>query len=275
MADDTTRSDFPELVALDLGNSRLKAARFKAEALAANRLPVPDSVTAVAITAPHPFTFLEGWVAELADQPCLWVTASVNPAVHARLINWLKERGISNIHFIDNPDQLPLQTRLPAPERAGIDRLVNAVAVNVVRPEGTAAIVVDAGSAVTIDTLSADGVFLGGAIFPGLGLQARALAEFTEKLPLLSVEEILANLKTLPATSTPAAMASGLFWAMVGAVREIVARTTDQLPGDPLVVFTGGGAESLVPHQNSAAVWLPHLTLQGICHAFRQRTTDG
>lgn len=256
-----------DLIAVDLGNSRLKVARFDSKTATADRLPEPSATLAFRLGAPNPFDPLERWVTDAAHGRCRWVVASVHDAALANLTGWLGERGVCDMHRIDDPARLSLETALPEPGKAGIDRLLNAVAVNAVRPQGRAAIVVDAGSAVTVDAISSDGVFLGGAIFPGLGLEARALAEFTEKLPLLDFEKIdSGSLPALPATSTPAAMSAGLFWAMVGSVREVVAQTAAQLPDEPWVVLTGGGAEPLVPHLNPTALWQPHLTLQGIWH---------
>jgi type III pantothenate kinase len=271
-----TASASRDLIAIDLGNSRLKAGRFGPAKIACNQLPAPIETLSLNLSSPNPFGPLGAWVAQHAGPRCRWVAASVNDAALSSLAGWLGERGLRNIERIDDPHHLPLKTALPAPDQAGIDRLLNAVAVNVVRAAGQPAIVVDAGSAVTVDAVSADGTFLGGAIFPGLGLQARALAEFTEKLPLLDVTKITANdLPTLPATSTPQAMSAGLFWATVGSIRTVVEQTTANLTGEPLLVLTGGGAVALVSLMGPAALWLPHLTLQGVWQAIRSKLPAG
>lgn len=257
-----------DLIALDVGNSRLKAGRFGSRAAIVGRLPEPVDVLGVSLSDPLLFDALAQWLAALADRPARWIAASVNDRALARLTQWFAKRGIREIACLTDPDRLGLHTTLAAPECAGIDRLLNAVAANVVRPEGKPAVVVDVGSAVTVDVISADGVFLGGAIFPGIGLAARALAEFTEKLPLLDVVDILRQSPPeLPGTSTPAAMSAGLFWSLVGGVRELVTQTAARLAGEPMPVLTGGGSEPLVSLLGRDAMWLPHLTLQGIWQA--------
>ena len=120
---------------------------------------------------------------------------------------------------------LPLEVRLERPDMVGIDRLVDAVAVNRLREPGRPAVIVDVGTAITVDLVSADGAFLGGAILPGIQMSARALHEFTDLLPLVDVSELTAPPPAL-GTATESAMESGLFWGAVGAIRQLI----EQLP---------------------------------------------
>src|SRR5205085_7856667 len=106
----------------------------------------------------------------------------VHPARRQRLADWLLARG-DEVEVVVSPGRLPLATALPQPEKAGIDRLFNAVAVNSRRRPNAAAVVVDAGSAVTVDLVDEHGVFRGGAILPGLRLMAQALHDYTALLP--------------------------------------------------------------------------------------------
>ena len=95
------------------------------------------------------------------------------------------------------------------------------------RPPGRPAVVIDVGTAITVDLVSAEGAFLGGAILPGIAMSARALHEFTDLLPLVDMSELAAPPPAL-GDSTEAAMRSGLFWGAVGAVRQLI----EQLAGD-------------------------------------------
>jgi type III pantothenate kinase len=265
-----SNSSPPELIAIDIGNTRLKVGRFELPRAETGRLPEPRAALATALTEPYLTDALEPWLADLVDRPTRWIAASVNDRALERVSGWLAEHGVSEVERLVDPHRLRLRTALAAPERVGIDRLLNALAVNVVRPADRPAIVVDAGSAVTVDAVSIDGVFLGGAIFPGIGLCARALAEYTEKLPLIEVGDLLCPpTPGLPGTSTASAIAGGLFWSLVGAVREVASQTTARLSGEPVLVLTGGAAEPLAPHLGPGVQWLPHLTLQGIAVAFR------
>ena len=124
-----------------------------------------------------------------------------------------------------------LIVRVDAPERVGIDRLLAAVAVNRVRRPDRPAVVVDLGTAITVDLIAADGAFEGGAILPGIAMAARAMAEQTDALP----QSRLAELRAAPPVvgkSTLAAIDSGLFWGAIGAVRELVTRYATTLDRD-------------------------------------------
>jgi type III pantothenate kinase len=151
---------------------------------------------------------------------------------------------------------------LPQPDKVGIDRLLNAVAIKSRRATNASAIVVDAGSAVTVDVVDKEGVFHGGAIFPGLQLMVRALHEHTALLPMVEVDGEF----TLPGKSTVAAMKAGVFCAVSGGIREIVERLLKEpQTGQPCEIFAGGGdAPLLVPHLPFKMTLWPEMTLEGL-----------
>jgi type III pantothenate kinase len=246
------------LIAVDVGNSRAKWGLFFAGKLTDTAsLPLDD-----------PAAYDQQWRAWMATSssrlaphasPLTWSIASVNPDGTRPLIDWLRDGGFEPLD-LDDPARLPLRVELDRPEAVGIDRLLDAVAVNARRQPGRPAIIVDAGSAITVDAVSADGAFLGGAIAVGLGLAARALHECTYWLPLVNVTAPAAPL----GRSTPDAMHSGLFWGAVGAVRELVRQLASSLGGSPELFLTGGDAVLIAPHVDPAAHLAPDLTLHGI-----------
>ena len=121
-----------------------------------------------------------------------WWIASVNRPAATRLIDWLHEHRPADCAVLLASGDLPLVVRLERPDMVGIDRLVNAVAVNRLRDAGRSAVIVDVGTAITVDLVSADGAFLGGAILPGIQMSARALHHFTDLLPSVDVSELAA-----------------------------------------------------------------------------------
>jgi type III pantothenate kinase len=159
--------------------------------------------------------------------------------------------------------ELPLEVRTKQPSQTGIDRLLNAVAVNRFRRADHLAVVVDLGTAITVDLVNADGAFEGGAILPGLSLAARALHTGTTTLPRIDVE----HLAHIPAVVGKTA---GVYWGVVGAVEELVSRIAAE-HSQPLQVFlTGGDAEQVVEplEQNPIPMrHVPHLVLSGIAIA--------
>ncbi|MGA2257264.1 MAG: type III pantothenate kinase [Thermoguttaceae bacterium] len=153
---------------------------------------------------------------------------------------------------------------MPRPDMVGVDRLLDGLAANRLRTPGRPAVVVDVGSAITVDLVDADGDFLGGAILPGIAMSARALHEFTDLLPRIDMAE-LAEAPSALGTATIAAMRSGLFWGAVGAVRQLVEQLTGNSHAE--VFVTGGAGPVVVQLMGSAAQYIPHLTLAGIALA--------
>lgn len=264
MNGDRPINDAPgSVVAVDVGNSRMKAGLFIFGRLArVASLPLHD---------PADFEKeLPLWGA-CSGSASTWSIASVNPASSAPFVRWLRERGFTSVMELSDPADLPLRVELDRTEAVGIDRLLDAVAVNDRRPPDRPAVIVDAGSAITVDAISRDGAFLGGAIAAGLGLAARGLHEFTFWLPLVSVESPPAAI----GKSTPDAMKSGLFWGTVGAIKELVRQVAAPLGGDSIVYLTGGDGERLAPHLGRPVELVSDLTLHGIYLATQhvRRTT--
>jgi type III pantothenate kinase len=190
-----------------------------------------------------------------------WVLSGVHPARRDRLADWLRQRG-SQVRLVTAASELPLAVALEHPDKAGIDRLLNAVAVNTRRPPNTPAVIVDAGSAVPVDYLNEHGVFRGGAILPGWRLMAQALHDYTALLPLVEVGEEV----PVPATSTVPAMQAGIFAALLGGIRELICRLQKLAPEDThLHVFLGGGdAELLAAYLPYRTHPWPLMTLEGL-----------
>ena len=182
--------------------------------------------------------------------------------VAGRLVAWLKNQDVERITMIASSD-LPLMVSVPAPDRVGIDRLLDAVAANRLRAKGEGAVVVDLGTAITVDLIDGQGVFLGGAIMPGIATSARAMHEFTDLLPLVEMWKLGEPPAPL-GTATIPAMQAGLYWGAVGGVRELVERLGAHLGSRPRLFLSGGAAPSVARLLAEHAEYVPHLTLAGI-----------
>ncbi len=250
---------FP-LVAVDVGNTRIKLGVF--EEPLARPLPHPKGTLSVG----HDWT-AAGLDAFLTLPPAdyTWAIASVNRPACNHLVRWLHERQAADVWQMEHTD-LPVVAEVARPDHVGMDRLANVVAVNQLRAADEPAIVIDMGTALTVDLVNRAGAFAGGAILPGVAMSARALHEFTDLLPLVEVAE------PPPAvgTSTPAAMCSGLYWGAVGAVRELVAQFFDE-PTAAEIFLTGGAgplfANVLAGESERPPQFVPHLTLAGLAIA--------
>jgi pantothenate kinase type III len=139
-------------------------------------------------------------------------------------------------HVVEAPD-IPLPTHLTEARRTGPDRILGAWTARELY--GRPVVVISLGTATTVDGVDAEGILRGGAILPGLGMAAHALAEGTALLPRIEPELPPAAL----GTDTRGAMLSGVVIGHLGAVRELVARMTAEM-GAPhaRTVVTGGFA---------------------------------
>lgn len=227
-------------VVVDVGNSFIKWGRCQNGAVT-DKVSLPDDP--------------QSWQRQLQSwkltEPCTWVVTGVHPPRCEQLMSWLRQQG-HEVLQIDSEKLLSLRVPLERPDWVGIDRLLNAVAANSKRRPQTAAAIVGAGTAVTVDWLDETGAFRGGAIIPGLHMMAQALHEHTALLPLVSVEK---SEPMVPGTSTIAAMEAGIFWSVAGGVWTVIqemARTSplhdrqESAEKQFLTIFlTGGGAPLL------------------------------
>jgi type III pantothenate kinase len=271
----SARNLFP-LIAVDVGNQRMKFGRFEA-ADWGRGLPEPAATLAVAGEAAE-FEALGEWLegqdalpdaarGRVLHSPVFsWWVGSVNRPASGRLLDWLRARRPEERVTLLAAGDLPLPVALERPDMVGIDRLLDAVGANRLRAAGRPAVVVDVGTAITVDLLSAGGAFLGGAILPGIAMSARALHAFTDLLPLVEIAELAAPPPVLGRATIPA-IRSGLFWGAVGAVRELVARLSEQSGGEAEVFLTGGAGPAVAALLGPSARHVPHLTLAGIALA--------
>ncbi|VTS04644.1 type III pantothenate kinase [Tuwongella immobilis] len=231
-------------VVIDIGNTQMKWGRCN-----------PTGISAIARLDRDP----ESWQQQRDDWELRpgteWWLASVNPSFTEPLIDWLTDQG-DVVHRIDHFRQVPVIVDVEFPERVGIDRLMNAAALRSELQPGQAVAIVDAGSAITVDWLTGDGRFLGGAILPGIGLMARALHQYTAALPLVTLHRAPpAN----PGRNTVEAIERGLFFAARSGIDALI-RGYAQQAESPRVVWTGGYAPLLAQEGEIR----PDLTLEGI-----------
>jgi len=205
---------------------------------------------------------------ELPKESCRWRVASVQRAAEQTLRQWQQRTRSQDDYLAFSYKDLALTLNVNYPERVGMDRLIAAVAVNERRERNRPAIIVDAGTAITVDLVDAEGVFQGGVILPGFRLSARALADGTDQLPNVDVT-FLAEAPAVIGKSTTEAIRSGLFWGGVGAIRELVARTAAELETAPQIFVTGGDAERLTGYLAADAQFVSDLVLRGIVLAGR------
>jgi len=261
-------------LAADVGNSQIKFGCFPAvDSTGSPESPLPECRQFFCLKVDDEIPWPEILAGCGQASGYQGVVAGSNQVGVDRLVDeWPKT--LSAPLVIRSPERFPLVVDVDEPARVGLDRLLNAIAANRIRRKSTPAIIVDCGTATTVDVVSETGAFSGGAILPGFTLCARALHRYTEVLPLISLEELFAlpvSEDTHPALgkNTHEAIRSGVFWGQIGAIRELVDRLCESAcPGrgedrDIDLLITGGGARLLVPHLPDA-VHCPSLPLQGL-----------
>jgi type III pantothenate kinase len=145
------------------------------------------------------------------------------------------------------------------PAEVGADRIVNAVAV--FTQYGKSSIVVDFGTAITFDCISAWGEYLGGAIIPGMSISLDALASRTAKLPRIDIS--IPPEKAIGA-NTVDAIKSGLLFGFGAMVDGLIKKLSAEFTEIPQVVATGGMAELVAPYAKSIQIVDSMLTLKGL-----------
>lgn len=199
------------------------------------------------------------------DERESWKIASVNQSVFEVLIGFLRDRLPKNtIHVVRNHD-VGIPICVEYPERVGIDRLLAARAAWVLHRETNdqngPLIVVQAGTALTVDWVDDSGQFCGGAILPGVGLSLQYLAAGTDQLPWLPLHSIV-DFPTLPGKNTEQAIAAGVHAAVVGGAKFLIERYR---AGRPIPVVISGGDGRLLRAAIEAPVhYVSNLVLLGL-----------
>jgi type III pantothenate kinase len=165
--------------------------------------------------------------------------------------------------IVDASAALPIRLEVDEPMTVGADRVINTLAAS--RMYRRDAIVVDMGTATTFDCITADGVFLGGVIAPGIATAAETLTRRTSKLPATD----LVVPRRVIGTRTEECIRAGVMFGGAEAIDGVVRRIKAEWPRAeaPMVVATGGFAEVMATLCTSFDRVEPYLTLQGLALA--------
>ncbi len=197
------------------------------------------------------------------------VIASVVPPVTPALVQMCRQYLNADTLVINATIPLPIQLAVDEPLTVGADRIANTLAASVLYQRDT--IAVDLGTATTFDCISAEGVFLGGIISPGVHTGAETLVRRTAKLPRIDLEKPAAVI----GKRTETALRSGIFYGAVEAINGIVRRIQEEWGRKAFVVATGGLAPLIGPHCVTVDHVEAHLTLFGLEHAWRYVSDAG
>lgn len=192
------------------------------------------------------------------------VVSSVKPAWTELVEQIATEQLEEKIHIIGKDIPLPMTLWVDEPEKVGTDRVVSAAAAYAVVED--AVIVADFGTAVTIDLVDRNGVFLGGVICPGFEISAKALRDNTAQLPSIKVTKP----KAPYGKNTADAINCGLYYSIVGALQEVVRRYAEEFGKWPQTVITGAGAKVIADDCEFIDNYVPNLVVKGIVLAYQK-----
>lgn len=269
------------VLALDKGNRSLKAALFDSGRIIArwkDDSPKPGSalrrIVSDAIRSARSKEEIAGSASTLRGRrsrggykqispPLGAIYASVVPQWNSAIRASLRSAGIRPVIETDSRLKFPFALLISSPQTVGADRL--AAASGVMALGFKDAVIVDAGTAVTVDIL-AGGSFMGGSIFPGKSLLLETLHRGTARLPRVVPSE---DRVRIPGRDTEKAMLAGVHWGYLGAINEIVRRSMAALPEGAAVWVTGGGGEELSNHLGQDARYESDLVAVGLHYIFK------
>lgn len=192
------------------------------------------------------------------------VISSVKSAWTELVTEMIKDNLGERVYIIGRDIPLPMSLWVDEPDKVGTDRVVAAAAAYAVVED--AVVVADLGTAVTIDLVDQNGIFLGGVICPGFEISAKALNENTAQLPYIEV--------TRPESpygkNTTEAINCGLYYSIIGALEEVIRRYAEKVGRWPQTIITGSGAKLIKDDCQFIDNYVPNLVVKGIVLTYQK-----
>ncbi|MFT5173078.1 MAG: type III pantothenate kinase [Gammaproteobacteria bacterium] len=249
------------ILVADLGNSRIKWGRVAAASKNGEVLEQHEGIRYGEEGLDH---VLESAWGALETPKALVYCAVAPEAVVSELVHYANSRWQLRPHRLAPTHEAHgVVCAYDEPRQLGADRWAALAGARAMCPNA-GAIVVDAGTAITVDALSWEGIHIGGVIMPGVRLMRRALGEGTARIGSVGGGEV--NLET---HNTASAVATGTVLGAAAAVDRVVADYAAQLEPVPRLLLTGGESSLIMNASNTVFEIVPDLVLRGLCIAAR------
>lgn len=243
------------ILLVDIGNSRVKwttLARNKPRPATAGARPAPEALPAAAAE----------WWGKLKQPQRILVSNVAGPEFAHAFSDWCRSRWqVEPEYAIAQAAGYGVTNAYAMPARLGPDRWAAMIAAR--RHHGGAACIVDAGTALTLDVLAADGTHQGGLIIPGLAMMRNVLLERTGALDSAAASPARGGI-TLLARDTRDGIEGGTLYALVAMIDRVVADVGAELGERPRCLITGGNAGDLLPLLAGDYHHVPDLILEGL-----------
>ncbi len=250
------------ILVVDIGNTTTHVGTWAAGKLLAP-LPVPTHDQKAFEKVYH-----EHVLAMPRKKPAAVVAACVAPEALTKIQDFVGQQIDMDVLVVGDTIPLPIDISVKDNHTLGVDRACAAAATY--ERLKHACVVVDFGTAITVDLIDDDGTLLGGAILPGVALQLKALHQYTAQLPLVE-----AAIPALPyGRDTTEAIQTGVCRGAVGAVRGIIEGYASALNSWPQTVATGGDLALLSPYCDFFDTQVSDLTLYGVGVAYQKYLAD-
>jgi type III pantothenate kinase len=246
------------LMAINVGNSRLAVGMFAAgELVHTARWPLDQSDDL-------PAKLAQAWATLEGHTPIAVAGACVNPDAKGLVEQAIDQAIQRRIDWVGHELDLPIHVATDKPSETGVDRVLNVAAA--FEQMEHACVVVDAGTALTVDCCNDLGEFVGGAIAPGVSMMFNALHAGTAQLPLVP----FAVPQGMFGRSTQQAILHGIYHGIRGMVKELAENYATELGAWPEIIATGGDAQLLFGGWDLIHAIAPDLTLYGIALAYSE-----
>jgi type III pantothenate kinase len=241
------------ILAIDAGNSRVKWGWLEIDAEGAMRWTSIATVSLIEFAASsdhiNPFSVTH------ADPEQIIISNVAGEGAHQLLVNWTSIFDAEPLWLQAERERCGVKNRYEQPELLGPDRWAALIAARAIHHG--ASLVVNAGTATTVDMLAPDGTFVGGAILPGVELMRFVLHEHTGRLPIQPGEFSEMPRNTLDAIET------GCRHAQAGAIERMYRVFRDVAPA-PLCIVAGGAGRTLVDQLSMPRRYVENLVLEGL-----------
>lgn len=239
----------PIILLVDLGNSRMKWAEHGPDLWHTN---------AVLLEAEDMAPLLDRTWSRLAAPQKVVVCSVSSPQRLRTMQQWVQTRWSVTARTVRTQlDQLGVINRYRKPEQLGVDRWVALIGARGLT--SSAVCVVDCGTAVTVDALTASGEFLGGVVFPGIRLLRNSLVQGTH-----AIDETNGNDMNYLARSTADGVAAGTIFGLTGAIERFINEFRQTLGAEMQTVITGGDALLISSKLKVDTRHVPDLVLKGL-----------